>query len=52
MKHIVMYSGGVGSWAAAKRVAEKHGTENLILLPKRSRIGSPDTNPRQSANGT
>lgn len=27
-----MFSGGVGSWAAAKRVAEKHGTERLVLL--------------------
>ena len=32
MKHVVMFSGGVGSWAAAKRVAERHGTENLTLL--------------------
>lgn len=29
---VVMFSGGIGSWACAKRVAEKHGTENLILL--------------------
>lgn len=27
-----MFSSGAGSWAAAKRVAEKHGTENLTLL--------------------
>lgn len=27
-----MFSGGVGSWAAAKRVAERHGTEGLVLL--------------------
>lgn len=27
-----MYSGGIGSWAAAKRVAEEYGTENLTLL--------------------
>jgi hypothetical protein len=27
-----MFSGGIGSWATAKRVAEKYGTENLILL--------------------
>jgi hypothetical protein len=27
-----MFSGGVGSWAAAKRVAERHGTERLTLL--------------------
>lgn len=32
MKHIVQFSGGLGSWAAAKRVAEIHGTSNLILL--------------------
>lgn len=32
MKHIVMFSGGIGSWATAKRVAEQHGTENLFLL--------------------
>lgn len=32
MKHVVMYSGGVGSWAATKRVAEQHGTDDLILL--------------------
>jgi hypothetical protein len=31
-KHIVLFSGGVGSWAAAKRVAAQHGTDNLILL--------------------
>jgi len=27
-----MFSGGVGSWAAAKRVAERHGTDDLTLL--------------------
>lgn len=32
MKHIVFYSSGIGSWAAAKRVAENHGTEDIILL--------------------
>jgi hypothetical protein len=32
MKHVVMFSGGVGSWAAAKRVAEQHGTNDLVLL--------------------
>jgi hypothetical protein len=32
VKHVVMFSGGIGSWAAAKRVASKHGTENLYLL--------------------
>lgn len=32
MKHVVMFSGGVGSWAAARRVAEHYGTEDLTLL--------------------
>ncbi|MGG1014814.1 hypothetical protein ABE169_06505 [Bacillus subtilis] len=32
MKHIVFYSGGIGSWAAAKRVISKHGKENVMLL--------------------
>lgn len=32
MKHIVMYSGGIGSWAAAKRVIAQQGKENVILL--------------------
>lgn len=32
MRHVVMFSGGLGSWMSAKRVAERHGTENLILL--------------------
>lgn len=27
-----MFSGGVGSWAAAKRVAARHGTDDLVLL--------------------
>jgi hypothetical protein len=29
---VVQFSGGVGSWAAAKRVAAEHGTDGLILL--------------------
>jgi len=29
---VVMFSGGIGSWAAAKRVAEEHGTHDLVLL--------------------
>ena len=32
MKHIVQYSGGVCSFFAAKRVVEKYGKENVILL--------------------
>ena len=30
--HIVSFSGGLGSWMAAKRVAAKHGTDNLYLV--------------------
>lgn len=32
MKHIVFYSGGIGSWKTAKRVIEKHGKDDVILL--------------------
>jgi hypothetical protein len=32
MKHIVMFSGGVCSWAAAKRVVERHGPKDVTLL--------------------
>lgn len=31
-RHVVMFSGGGGSWATARRVAERHGRENLTLL--------------------
>lgn len=30
--HVVQTSGGIGSWAAAQRVAARHGTDNLVLL--------------------
>lgn len=29
---MVMFSGGLGSWLTAKRVAEKYGTDRLVLL--------------------
>jgi len=32
VKHIVFYSGGIGSWYTAKRVIEQHGKENVVLL--------------------
>jgi hypothetical protein len=32
MKHIIFYSGGLGSWMTAKRVAKQHGKENVICL--------------------
>lgn len=42
MKHVVMFSGGIGSWAAAKRVAAKHGTKDLTLLFTDTLIEDPD----------
>lgn len=32
MKHIIFYSGGLGSWITAKRVIQQQGKENVILL--------------------
>lgn len=29
---MVQFSGGIGSWSAARRVVAEHGTEDLILL--------------------
>lgn len=29
---VVMFSGGIGSWATARRVAQLHGTDDLVLL--------------------
>lgn len=31
-RNVIMFSGGLGSWAAAKRVAETEGTDGLVLL--------------------
>lgn len=42
IRHLVMYSGGAGSWAAAKRVAEEHGTEGMALLFADTLIEDPD----------
>lgn len=42
-RHVVMFSGGVGSWVAAKRVAEEHGTEDLTLLFADTLIEDADT---------
>ena len=41
-KRVVMYSGGVGSWATAKRVVEKHGTDGLVLLFADTKIEDED----------
>ncbi len=43
MRRVVMFSGGVGSWAAAKRVAERHGTDGLTLLFADTKTEDADT---------
>lgn len=32
MKHILFNSGGIGSWTAGMRIAEQHGSDNIIHL--------------------
>jgi len=41
-QHVVMFSGGIGSWAAAKRVAASHGTEGMTLLFADTKIEDAD----------
>jgi len=41
--HVVFFSGGVGSWAAAKRVAEMYGTDRMVLLFTDTLIEDDDT---------
>ena len=43
MTHVVMMSGGIGSWAAAKRVAAQYGTEDMILLFTDTKFEDEDT---------
>ena len=45
MRHVVMFSGGLGSWATAKRVAERHGTNALTLLF--ADVGGDHSSPHQ-----
>ncbi|MGI5243187.1 phosphoadenosine phosphosulfate reductase family protein [Dactylosporangium sp. CA-139066] len=40
--HVVQYSGGITSWAAAQRVAAQHGTDHLVLLFADVRAEHPD----------
>ena len=42
MKHIVMFSGGIASWATAKRIAEQHGTDELIMCFADTQMEDPD----------
>jgi hypothetical protein len=40
--HVVQFSGGIGSWAAAQRVAADHGTTSLVLLAADTKVEDPD----------
>jgi len=42
IKRVVMFSGGIGSWAAAKRVVDQYGTDNLYLLFSDVKGNNPD----------
>lgn len=42
MKHLVMYSGGLCSYFAAKRVCEREGAENVTLLFADTKMEDPD----------
>jgi len=40
--HVVMFSGGIGSWYAAKRVCDRYGPENVVLLFSDVRGDNPE----------
>lgn len=42
IQHQVNFSGGICSWAAAKRVVERHGAGNIVLLFADTKIEDPD----------
>ncbi|MFF5085359.1 tyrosine-type recombinase/integrase [Actinoplanes sp. NPDC000266] len=39
---VVQYSGGIGSWATAVRVAERYGASDLVLLAANTKVEDPD----------
>jgi hypothetical protein len=39
--HVIQYSGGIGSWATAQRVAAEHGINRMVLLFADTRIEEP-----------
>ena len=41
-RHVVQMSGGTGSWATARRVADTYGTANLVLLFADTLAEDPD----------
>lgn len=42
IKYAVSYSSGISSWAAAKRVAEEHGSDGMVLLFADTKIEDED----------
>lgn len=42
MRYVVMFSGGIGSWASAKRLVDAHGTENVTCLFSDVKGDNPD----------
>ena len=42
MKHVIFFSGGACSYCAAKRVVEKFGKENIVLLFTDTKIEDED----------
>jgi hypothetical protein len=42
-RYVVMFSGGITSWAAARRIAEERGTDSMILLFADTQIEDEDT---------
>lgn len=42
-KHVVSFSGGIGSWMCAKKVIEEHGADNVTLLFTDTRFEDWDT---------
>lgn len=41
-RHVVMFSGGIGSWATAQRVVDQHGASAVTLLFADTRTEDPD----------
>lgn len=39
--HVIQYSGGIGSWATAQRVAAQHGTDDMLLLFANTLVEEP-----------
>jgi len=41
-RHVVQFSGGIGSWAATQRVIAEHGTADLVLLFADTKVEDDD----------